>query len=136
MKGIKHAMFSEMPWPAHTVKHPSATSTATPKLHSAHSAGCSLLQALFFSGFNVAWLYHWCHMDAAGLRASSVLGISGIEWRTMDIVYAQWLLARTFGHLVGAQHPVTLGEHHGVEYSRPTIQDPCVLSKSGCRTAA
>ena len=77
---------------------------------SAYSAGCRLLQGLFFSGFSVAWLYHWCHMDPGGLKSSSVLGISGPVWRTVDIVYAQWLLGRTFGHLVGAQHRITLGE--------------------------
>ena len=70
----------------------------------------------------MAWRYHWCHMDPGGLKSSSALGISGQVWRTVDIVYAQWLLGRTFGHLVGAQHLITLG--------RPTSQSASSVSLS------
>ena len=48
-------------------------------------------------------------MHDEGLHRSEVFGISGPLWRTWDILCAQWLLARTFGHAVGARHWVTQG---------------------------
>ncbi|KAL0045052.1 hypothetical protein WJX82_006549 [Trebouxia sp. C0006] len=63
--------------------------------------------ALFSLGFVLAIVYHVCHMNADGLQSSTILGISGPLWRTFDIICAQWLLARTFGHAVGASHWVT-----------------------------
>ena len=48
-------------------------------------------------------------MNVDGLQSSTILGISGPLWRTFDIICAQWLLARTFGHAVGASHWVTHG---------------------------
>jgi len=48
-------------------------------------------------------------MNVDGLQSSTILGISGPLWRTFDIICAQWLLARTFGHAVGASHWVTQG---------------------------
>jgi len=66
-------------------------------------------QALFSLGFVLAVVYHICHMNVDGLQSSTILGISGPLWRTFDIICAQWLLARTFGHAVGASHWVTQG---------------------------
>ncbi|DBB06986.1 TPA: hypothetical protein ACH3X1_011578 [Trebouxia sp. C0004] len=63
--------------------------------------------ALFSLGFVLAVVYHICHMAVDGLQSSTILGISGPLWRTFDIICAQWLLARTFGHAVGASHWVT-----------------------------
>ncbi|KAL0019556.1 hypothetical protein WJX79_000427 [Trebouxia sp. C0005] len=63
--------------------------------------------ALFSLGFVLAVVYHICHMNVDGLQSSTILGISGSLWRTFDIICAQWLLARTFGHAVGASHWVT-----------------------------
>lgn len=62
---------------------------------------------LFSLGFVLAVIYHICHMNVDGLQSSTILGISGPLWRTFDIICAQWLLARTFGHAVGASHWVT-----------------------------
>lgn len=63
--------------------------------------------ALFSLGFILAVVYHICHMNVDGLQSSTILGISGPLWRTFDIICAQWLLARTFGHAVDATHWVT-----------------------------
>ena len=70
---------------------------------------CVCSQGVFAFGFCLAALYHWCQMEPAGLQASRALGVSGPAWRTLDITFAQWLLAHTFGHLVGATHPATVG---------------------------
>ena len=67
-------------------------------------------QGLFSFGFCIAALYHWCQMEPTGLQHSAALGCPGPFWRTLDISFAQWLLARTFGHIVAAKHPVTVGE--------------------------
>ena len=50
-------------------------------------------------------------MHEEGLQSSTFWGISGPLWRTGDIIVAQWMLARTFGHAVGASHWVTKGKH-------------------------
>lgn len=67
------------------------------------------MQAVFSLGFALASVYHICHMHDEGLHRSEVFGISGPLWRTWDILCAQWLLARTFGHAVGARHWATQG---------------------------
>ena len=67
------------------------------------------LQILFSIGFSLAAIYHVCHIQEEGLQSSTFLGISGPLWRTGDIIVAQWMLARTFGHAVGASHCVTKG---------------------------
>lgn len=67
------------------------------------------MQAVFSLGFALATFYHLCHMHVDGLQSAALFGISGPLWRTWDIVCAQWLLARTFGHAVGARHWVTQG---------------------------
>ena len=71
----------------------------------------SRVQAVFTLGFALASLYHICHMHEAGLSESSLLGVSGLVWRTFDILCAQWLLGRTFSHAIGASHWVTRGMH-------------------------
>ena len=65
---------------------------------------------LFTIGFFLAVVYHICHMDDRGLHSSNVFGISGPVWRTWDILFAQWLLGRTFGEVLGAQHTLTMGK--------------------------
>lgn len=67
------------------------------------------VQAVFSLGFALATAYHVCHMHEEGLQSAALFGISGPLWRTWDIICAQWLLARTFGHAVGARHWVTQG---------------------------
>ena len=69
------------------------------------------MQILFSTGFSLATIYHFCHIQEEGLQSSTFLGISGPLWRTADIIVAQWMLARTFGHAVGASHWVTKGVH-------------------------
>ena len=69
----------------------------------------SRMQVLFSLGFVLATVYHICHMHEEGLQSAELFGISGPLWRTWDIICAQWLLARTFGHVVGARHWVTQG---------------------------
>lgn len=49
-------------------------------------------------------------MAPEGLVASKVLGLSGPVWRSLDVLFAQWLLGRTFGHAVAATHSVPVGE--------------------------
>ena len=68
------------------------------------------MQVLFSLGFGLAAIYHVCHMHEEGLQSSRFFGISGPLWRTADIIVAQWMLARTFGHAVGASHWVTKGK--------------------------
>ena len=68
------------------------------------------MQAMFSLGFALAIFYHVCHMHVDGLQGAALFGISGPLWRTLDIVCAQWLLARTFGHVVGARHWLTQGD--------------------------
>lgn len=75
------------------------------------------MQAVFSLGFALASVYHVCHMHDEGLHKSEVFGISGPLWRTWDILCAQWLLARTFGHAVGARHWVTQGDHFFMRFS-------------------
>lgn len=62
---------------------------------------------LFSGGFALAVVYHICHMHQEGLQSAQLFGISGPLWRTWDIICAQWMLARTFGHVVGARHWIT-----------------------------
>lgn len=83
-----------------------------PTFQSCALSKCGLIcmQAVFSLGFALASVYHICHMHDEGLHKSEVFGISGPLWRTWDILCAQWLLARTFGHAVGARHWVTQGE--------------------------
>ena len=50
-------------------------------------------------------------MHDEGLQSAEVFGISGPLWRTWDIICAQWLLARTLGHAVGARHWLTQGDY-------------------------
>lgn len=66
-------------------------------------------QVVLFIGFVLACIYHVCHMAPEGLVASRVMGISGPVWRSLDVLYAQWLLSRTFGHAIGASHTVAKG---------------------------
>ena len=79
------------------------------------------MQAVFTLGFALASLYHICHMHEAGLSESSLLGVSGLVWRTFDILCAQWLLGRTFSHAIGASHWVTHGMHIQSTTSNSTI---------------
>ncbi|CAL8465576.1 g5112 [Coccomyxa elongata] len=60
-------------------------------------------------GFTLACIYHVCHMAPEGLVASKVLGVSGPVWRSLDVLFAQWLLGRTFGHAVAATHSLPVG---------------------------
>jgi len=88
-------------------------------------------QALFSLGFVLAVVYHICHMNVDGLQSSTILGISGPLWRTFDIICAQWLLARTFGHAVGASHWVTQGRlplflHN--QFSKACVHSSHILS--------
>ncbi|BDA49895.1 hypothetical protein COCOBI_15-0230 [Coccomyxa sp. Obi] len=64
---------------------------------------------ILFIGFFLACIYHVCHMAPEGLVASKVLGVSGPVWRSLDVLFAQWLLGRTFGHAVAATHSVPVG---------------------------
>jgi hypothetical protein len=38
-------------------------------------------------------------------------GLNGAEWRTADIILANLLLARTWGHAWGVDHPLFAGVH-------------------------
>lgn len=60
-------------------------------------------------GIALACIYHVCHMAPEGLVSSKVLGVSGPVWRSLDVLFAQWLLGRTFGHAVGATHIIPVG---------------------------
>lgn len=65
-------------------------------------------QATFTLGFLLACAYHVAQMDPSGLPSAVVAGVPGPVWRTWDILCAQWLLGRSFGHAVGASHAVTI----------------------------
>ncbi|GAB4814400.1 hypothetical protein N2152v2_001446 [Parachlorella kessleri] len=65
--------------------------------------------ALFGIGFWLASIYHICQLHPEGLPAASVLGLPGPVWRTLDILGAQCLLARTFGHAIGATTQLVSG---------------------------
>jgi hypothetical protein len=65
-------------------------------------------QATYGLGFLLACVYHTAQMDPDGLAAATVAGVPGPVWRTWDILWAQWLLGRAFGHAVGATHVVTI----------------------------
>lgn len=41
-----------------------------------------------------------------GLASTYFWGISGAAWRTMDILGANLILARTMGHALGVDHPM------------------------------
>lgn len=69
-----------------------------------------LAQALFSVGGLLAVVYHICHLDPRGLHTSRILGVTGPVWRSWDILFAQWLLGRTVGQVVGAQHPLIICE--------------------------
>lgn len=57
-------------------------------------------------GFVVAIIYHMLHLYAhGGLASVSFLGIHGAAWRTIDILGANALLARTMGHALNVDHP-------------------------------
>ena len=58
---------------------------------------------LFSIGFTLATIYHAAHMHSQGLERSSILGVAGPMWRTLDVLCAQWLLGRTWGHAIGAR---------------------------------
>ena len=62
----------------------------------------------FSLGFLLACAYHVAQMDPSGLPSAVVAGVPGPVWRTWDILCAQWLLGRSFGHAVGASHFVTV----------------------------
>ncbi len=80
--------------------------------HSAPSTECAFCssQVILCIGFSLACIYHVCHMAPEGLVASKVLGVSGPVWRSLDVLFAQWLLGRTFGHAVAATHSVSVGQ--------------------------
>ncbi|KDD72393.1 hypothetical protein H632_c3403p0 [Helicosporidium sp. ATCC 50920] len=59
--------------------------------------------ATFSLGWFLAVMYHIAHMHPGGLASSQVLGLGGAAWRTLDIVSAQSLLARTIGHALGGR---------------------------------
>lgn len=84
-------------------------SIEVPNFSTAVKSRLICMQAVFSLGFALASVYHICHMHDEGLHKSEVFGISGPLWRTWDILCAQWLLARTFGHAVGARHWATQG---------------------------
>lgn len=67
------------------------------------------VQVIFGVGFALALVYHAFQMDPGGLTKSHFLGVGGPTWRTLDVLWAQWLLARTFGHAIGASHLATQG---------------------------
>lgn len=70
--------------------------------------------ALFSVGGLLAVVYHICHLDPRGLHTSRILGVTGPVWRSWDILFAQWLLGRTVGQVVGAQHPLIICIANGV----------------------
>ena len=80
------------------------------------------MQAVFSLGFALASVYHICHLHDEGLQRSEVFGISGPLWRTWDILCAQWLLARTFGHAVGARHWATQGVESWSALLHPAVR--------------
>ena len=86
------------------------------------------MQALFSLGFILAVVYHICHMNVDGLQSSTILGISGPLWRTFDIICAQWLLARTFGHAVDATHWVTQGSVPSAQNEQAYMCQACACS--------
>eukprot|EP00887_Chlorella_sp_A99_P004880 scaffold4.g4880.t1 len=57
----------------------------------------------FGTGFLLAVIYHIAHMHPLGLGRARVLGLPGPAWRTLDILTAQMLLARTLGHALGVR---------------------------------
>ncbi|KAL6761700.1 hypothetical protein V8C86DRAFT_2530545 [Haematococcus lacustris] len=62
---------------------------------------------LYFGGFLVAVIYHAIHMGAhQGMDVVTFAGFTGAAWRTVDIVFANLLLARTLGHVLGVSHPL------------------------------
>ncbi len=72
---------------------------------------CVFNAQVFFSvGFALACVYHLCHAHPDGLAATAFLGVSGAHWRTFDVLCCQWLLGRTIGHALGAEHPVLFGK--------------------------
>ena len=94
-----------------------------------HSLFCRLAQALYGIGFLLACIYHVCHMDEAGLIASSVFGISGPIWRSADVYMAQWLLSRMWGHALKASHPVTSGVHQRPSHLGPIKAERVVTQR-------
>lgn len=64
--------------------------------------------ALFGIGFLLAVVYHVAHMMPGGISGAVVLGLPGSTWRTLDILWAQALLARLLGHGLGARGAPTL----------------------------
>ena len=73
--------------------------------------------------------------DLPSTQASGALGLTGPAWRTLDITFAQWLLARTFGHIVGAQHPATLGEQHSCSSTQAWHNSVTSRSSAGMSNA-
>ena len=55
---------------------------------------------IFGLGFFLAIVYHLAHIE--GLENSTLLGLPGSLWRSLDILCAQTLLSRTLGHAVHA----------------------------------
>lgn len=69
--------------------------------------------ALFLVGFWFAAIYHICQLHPEGLTAAQALGLPGPVWRTLDIIGAQALLARTVGHALGASTQLVSGKRAG-----------------------
>ena len=67
-------------------------------------------QVIFGGGFLLASFYHYCHLS--GLAFSQLFGITGHRWRSLDVTFANFCLGRTFGHALGARHPVSVGTSH------------------------
>lgn len=59
--------------------------------------------AAFGLGFALATIYHVAHMMPGGIGAATLLGVPGTTWRTLDILWAQALLARALGHVLGVR---------------------------------
>lgn len=57
----------------------------------------------FGIGFLLAVIYHVVHMMPGGIAGASLWRVSGATWRTLDILWAQGLLARTFAHALGVR---------------------------------
>lgn len=75
--------------------------------------------SLFLIGFILALIYHVLHMHPEGIANAEFLGMSGPNWRALDILMAQALMGRTFAHALGATSRITL--------SLPSIVYPASL---------
>ena len=60
-------------------------------------------QVTFGVGFVFACAYHFCQMDPnAGLQGT-LWGVKGTAWRKVDILAAQFVMARSFGHFISSK---------------------------------